>query len=354
MKAFWLGIETSCDDTSCGLVSENGEVLWEKRLSQDVYHQPFQGVVPEIASRWHLDHLFHLLTEVEPYLRSGGWQGIAVSNRPGLVGSLLVGVSVAQALGWVARKPVMGVNHVKAHMASLFLNDGTLRPVSPQERGLILVASGGHSHLFEWRGLESRPRLLVPCRDDAAGEVLDKLGVKVGVGFPAGAVWDQQALNHPQKNQGTLVRFWPQHTHFYSFSGLKSAFLRFWAQEPGVPLADRALQVMSHVLVWLMLPVLEKLNQEKYDFVGFCGGVSASQFWRWIVYESDWDWFWQRPGGDVLRSLAQKGKVIFPPARWSTDNGAMVALAGFWEQKWQSKPVPVLDVLPESELQDWS
>jgi N6-L-threonylcarbamoyladenine synthase len=190
-----LGIETSCDDTAVALVDSTGQVLASLNANQNTFHAPFGGVVPEVASRQHTEQLLPLLDQL---FRQAGvsWNevdGIAVTSRPGLIGSLLVGVVSAKTLALAKKKKLIGINHIEGHLLAPFLRDATYQP--PQGFGVPfigLAVSGGHTHLFLVEG-PGRARLIGKTRDDAAGEAFDKFAKVIGLGFPGGVRVDQES-----------------------------------------------------------------------------------------------------------------------------------------------------------------
>ncbi len=184
-----LGIETSCDETSCALLWGDQEVLSNVVSSQVEVHRPFGGVVPEVASRKHMEWILPVIREaLEKASRSlEQVEGIAVTRGPGLVGSLLIGLGVAKAIAYARGLPLVGVHHLAAHIAAAYLEDPGLRPPF-----VALVVSGGHTALYHVAG-EENFTLLGQTRDDAAGEAFDKVAKLLGLGYPGGPVIDQVA-----------------------------------------------------------------------------------------------------------------------------------------------------------------
>ncbi len=221
-----LAVETSCDDTSAAVLSEDGRVLSSFVSSQNDLHAPYGGVVPEIASR---QHLANLPGTVSAALAGAGVSendlgALAVTCGPGLQGSLLVGVSFAKAMSWALGVPLYGVNHVEAHLRSPWLEEPDLLYPS-----LGLVVSGGHSHVFFCKG----PRevtLVAATRDDAAGEALDKLGKRLRLPYPGGPVMDRLSVRgNPKAVPFSLPRM-SSGSADYSFSGIKTAALHHMNQ----------------------------------------------------------------------------------------------------------------------------
>lgn len=223
-----LGVETSCDDTSVAIVSEDAHVLANVVSSQIEEHAPYQGVVPELASRAHLQNITPVFRRAlaGAGLRLEDMSGIAVTRGPGLIGSLMVGINFAKALAYGSKLPLYGVNHIRGHVAALFLEFGEI-PLP----ALTLIVSGGHTHLFHVN-TERRLTLLTKSRDDAAGEAFDKLSKMLGLGFPGGALIDRLAAEgNPTAFPFSKPKF-GDGSHDYSFSGYKSAAGRHIERDP--------------------------------------------------------------------------------------------------------------------------
>lgn len=308
-----LGIETSCDETSVALVRDGTEVLANVICSQIDLHAKFGGIVPEVASRKHVELINPALDEAME--ESGvGWQdvdGIAVTHGPGLVGSLLIGVATAKALAYVYRVPIIAVNHLEGHIYSNFLTEDPIEfPV------LNLVVSGGHSDLILMEG-HARYRRLGRARDDAAGEAFDKVARALGLGFPGGPAIDRlsqqgnaQAVDFPKANLGGSYDF--------SFSGLKTAVFR---RIHGLDYPDRPVST-EDLAASFQRAVVEALVETTFraaeDFgartLCVAGGVAANQALR-----------------ATLTALAEELDlpIRIPPTILCTDNAAMIACAGY-------------------------
>ena len=218
-----LGIESSCDETAAAVVRDGRKVLSSVVFSQQDLHGVFRGIVPEIASREHLEKINEALARA--LKRSPRFDAIAVTAGPGLVGSLLVGKMAAQALAWVSGKPLAGVNHLEAHLFANLLEDRALKPPF-----IGLVASGGHTDLVEVLDF-GRYRVLGRTRDDAAGECFDKAANLLGLGYPGGPAIDRLAA----KGDPLAVPFprpYLEGTWDFSFSGLKTA-VAYYVKAPG-------------------------------------------------------------------------------------------------------------------------
>ncbi len=310
-----LGIETSCDETSCALLWGDRDVLSNVVSSQVEVHRPFGGVVPEIASRKHMEWILPVLREAleKAGRRLDQVDGIAVTQGPGLVGSLLIGLGVAKALAYARKIPLVGVHHLAAHIAAAYLEDPGFRPPF-----VALVVSGGHTALYHVTGEESFS-LLGQTRDDAAGEAFDKVARLLGLGYPGGPVIDQvaregdpKAFHFPRamsKTQGLD----------FSFSGLKSAVLNYLRESILPPLSPRALadlaasfqEAVVEVLVQKTIGAARICNVEKLIVAG---GVACNTRLREQM---------------TLRAEQQGLAVLFPRPSLCTDNGAMVARAAW-------------------------
>ncbi len=318
-----LGIETSCDETSVALLDRDGNVRVNLIASQIERHQPFGGVVPEIASREHLAHLFPL---VERALGDAGaeWsaiESIAVTAGPGLIGALLVGVAGAQGLAYGLGIPIVPVNHLEGHIYSPYLQkDGPATPLPA--RFLSLVISGGHSALYDVRGADVRQ--INRTRDDAIGETFDKVAKFIGLPYPGGP----QIEKHARQGTADPKRFPFPVPHFkeesldFSYSGIKSGAIRL-AREYGIrsdgdpaALADFCATFQDALFAQLfdrLESVWSRLEPPKPAEVAMAGGVAANGVLRERIAA------WGEQRGVLVR---------VPEKRYCTDNAAMIAFAG--------------------------
>lgn len=317
-----LAIETSCDDTSVAIVDTKGQVQVVVSASQDLQHEPYGGVVPEIASRNHSIALIPLIEEA--FKKSNHtWSdisGIAVTNRPGLIGALIVGLVTAKSLAQSKNLPVIGVNHLEGHLLAPFLKDASYAPPEDFNYPYVgLAISGGHTSLYLITGL-GQYEILGATKDDAAGECFDKFAKMAGLGFPGGVRVDQQAkLGDPKKYDFPRSMIHDD-TYDMSFSGLKSAGQR--AVEQLKAQGPEALQAslpdlcasFQEAIVDVLLAKLEKAAlAHKSKRVILTGGVSANS--RLRARAEEW---------------AQKKKLqlVVPPIRYCTDNAAMIGYVG--------------------------
>lgn len=314
-----LAIETSCDDTSAALVLKDGTVEGVVSAHQDLAHAPFGGIVPEIACR---NHTLNLLPLVEELFRQTGsdWEwvgGIAVTNRPGLIGSLIVGVATAKTLAQARGLPLVGVNHLEGHLQAPFLRDEKTSP--PADFGYPFVAlavSGGHTTLYfvpEW----GRYEVLGATQDDAAGEVFDKFAKMVGLGFPGGAQVDRLARSGDPAAFDFPRSFLKDDNALMSFSGLKSAAHRLLQSmtPEGIESrrADLCASFQEAVVDVLVAKLRHGVKATGCRRAVVTGGVSANSRLRERAGE------WARSEGIQL---------VIPPLKYCTDNAAMIGFAG--------------------------
>lgn len=318
-----LGIETSCDETSVALLERDGSVRVNLIASQIERHQPFGGVVPEIASREHLQHLFPLVERAlgDAHAEWKEIDSIAVTSGPGLIGALLVGVAGAQGLAYGLGVPIVPVNHLEGHIYSPYLRkEGSAIPLP--SRFLSLVISGGHSAIYDVRG--SSVRRINRTRDDAVGETFDKVAKFIGLPYPGGPQIEKHGKNgivDPKRFPFPVPQFKDESLDF-SYSGIKAGAIRL-AREHGVRadgdpqlLADFCATFQAALVAQLfdrLDSVWERLEAPKPTEVAVAGGVAANG----AVRERMEAWGGER--GVVVR---------LPEKRYCTDNAAMIAFAG--------------------------
>lgn len=318
-----LGIETSCDETSVALLDRDGSVRVNLIASQIERHQPFGGVVPEIASREHLQHLFPL---VERALggANAAWsdvESIAVTAGPGLIGALLVGVAGAQGLAYGLGVPIVPVNHLEGHIYSPYLQQAGASIPLP-DRFLGLVISGGHSAIYDVRGRDVRQ--INRTRDDAIGETFDKVAKFIGLPYPGGPQIEKHGrmgTSDPKRFPFPVPQFKDESLDF-SYSGIKAGAIRL-AREHGIrtdgdpqALADFCATFQDALIAQLfdrLDSVWSRLDQPRPLEVAMAGGVAANG----VLRERMMAWGSER--GVVVR---------LPEKRYCTDNAAMIAFAG--------------------------
>jgi N6-L-threonylcarbamoyladenine synthase len=300
-----LGIETSCDETAAAVVTWDGEIVASVVASQDELHAKYGGVVPEVASRRHLDLIAPVIEEV----LTDDIEAIAVTSRPGLIGALLVGVSAAKALAWARRLPLMPVNHLHGHIASLYL-----RPLDLQPPFTCLLASGGHTMLLD---VQERGgyTVLGTTLDDAAGEAFDKGARLLGLGYPGGREIDALAKHGDPTAYDFPVARVPGLD--FSFSGLKTALLYKVRDLPPQELDARRADLAASYQRAIVRALVERLEAAGGDRIAVVGGVAANS---------------------ALRAALPDAALA--PLALCTDNAAMIASAGRY-----TDPVPYPDYL---------
>ena len=314
-----LGIESSCDETAAALVTDSGEVLADVVASQVAMHGPYGGIVPELASRAHMQAIIPVIREAIAKLPGGfdSVDAIAVTQGPGLVGSLLVGVQVAKALAWSLGKPLVGVNHLDGHLLAVYLRRSNEDAVGagPEMPFVGLLVSGGHTALYR---VEARAEieLLAQTRDDAAGEAFDKAAKLLGLGYPGGPVIDRLAARGTADAVSFPLPMASRKTLEFSFSGLKTALARH-VQKQGVPadeqdLADLCASFQGVIVESLVRKSILACKREGVDRLVITGGVAANRGLRARAKEV---------------CDANGIRLFVPPPISCTDNAAMIAMA---------------------------
>ncbi|PZA08046.1 MULTISPECIES: tRNA (adenosine(37)-N6)-threonylcarbamoyltransferase complex transferase subunit TsaD [unclassified Meiothermus] len=317
-----LGIDTSCDDTGVGLVRD-GKVVANRVASQTLLHQKFGGVVPELASREHTQVIDGL---VELALSDAGigvsdLNLIAATRGPGLIGALLVGLSYAKGLALALGRPFVGIHHLEGHLYAALADHPEVEPPF-----LALLASGGHTHLFQVTAW-GEYALLGATRDDAAGEAFDKVARMLGLGYPGGPEIERLAREGDPRAVPFSVPLQDQIGYEFSFSGLKTAAQRF--VEKGYAKADIAAGFQRVVVEHLASVVMRAASDTGLSILLISGGVAANRA--------------------LQERFAEAGlRVLFPPRGLSTDNGAMIALAAWrrWKGEGDSLTIPAAAYLP--------
>ncbi len=328
-----LGVETSCDETSVGIVKDGREILSNIILSQEI-HEIYGGVVPEIASRIHITELVGITDRAldKAGVKLVDIDGLAVTHGPGLVGCLLVGLSFVKSVHLAKKIPFFGVNHLEGHIFAGKLDHKDLG--TPH---IALVASGGHSNLYlveDW----GRYKLLGATRDDAPGEAFDKVAKLLGLGYPGGPAIEDAAASGDK----TFVHFPRAHmgkeSFEFSFSGVKTA-VAIYLQEKNPEfiqqhLADLAASFQEAIVEILAIKAIKAADKLGIDRISVSGGVARNKRLRDIFEERK------------SRNL----KVFFPGPELCTDNGAMIAACGaFHLEKGETSDID-LDAIPHLEL----
>lgn len=306
-----MGIESSCDDTSVAVVEDGSVILSNVISSQIDPHARFGGVVPEIASRKHVESINPVISEAlrNANIDFSDIDAISVTNRPGLLGALLVGVTAAKSLAAVLDVPLVGVHHLAGHIAANFL-------VNPELEFpfICLVVSGGHSDLILVEG-HGKYKILGRTKDDAAGEAFDKSARVLGLGYPGGPVIDRIAKDgNPNAIHFTRAKL--ENSLDFSFSGLKTALIRFYREHGAeYSMPDIVASFQQAVVDMLVETTLRAVDQTGITRVALAGGVAAnSALQARMKYETD------------IRRL----DFSCPPPGLCTDNAAMIACAGYY------------------------
>lgn len=311
-----LAIESSCDETAASVVKNGRTVLSNIISSQIDLHTLFGGVVPEIASRKHIEKINQVIEEAltEAHMSLEEMTAIAVTYGPGLVGALLVGVAEAKALAYAAKKPLVGVHHIEGHVSANFIENPDLEPPF-----MCLIVSGGHTHLVIVKDY-GEFEILGRTRDDAAGEAFDKVARAVGLGYPGGPKVDKaakegnpHAIEFPRAKVG-------DNPYDFSFSGLKSAVLNYinhakmMGEEINVP--DLAASFQNAVVEVLVSRTIEAAKQHGYKCVAIAGGVASNSALR----------------AGMEKACKEAGIQFFHPSPiFCTDNAAMIGVAAYYE-----------------------
>ena len=328
-----LAIESSCDETAAAVVKNGREVLSNIIYSQIATHTMYGGVVPEIASRKHIEKINQV---VESALKEANMtleqvDAVGVTYGPGLVGPLLIGVSAAKALAWAADKPLIGVNHIEGHVAANFIASPELEPPF-----VCLIVSGGHTHLVVVEDYGTF-RILGRSRDDAAGEAFDKVARSVGLGYPGGPKIDAKAKEgNPDAIQFPQAKV-RESAYDFSFSGLKSAVLNYQnhAKMTGeeINVADLVASFQKAVVDVLVEHTVAAAHEYGFRQVAMAGGVASNSALR-----------------NAMKTRCEREgiKLFYPPPVLCTDNAAMIGSAAYYEYKagkrsgWDLNAVPGL------------
>ena len=332
-----LGIETSCDETAAAVVEDGRRIVASVVASQASHHASYGGVFPEVASRMHVEAISPVVSQALSRSHVGleAIDAIAVTRGPGLSGSLVVGLNMAKGMALGSGLPLIGVNHLEAHLYSIWLVENEPEPVFPL---LALIVSGGHTELVLMRdhGVFER---LGGTLDDAAGEAFDKVGRLLGLSYPGGPAIEQ-AASTGDPAAFRFPRAWLEGTWDFSFSGLKTAVLRevrsrqpdlraaVDAPRPGLPIADLAASFQAAAVDVLVGKTLAAAQQLSAKEVLVAGGVSASRALR-----------------QAFQARA-KLPVRVPPLALCTDNAAMTATVGHFHFLAGQRDALDIDVLP--------
>lgn len=303
-----LGIESSCDETSVSVVKNGREVLSNVINTQISIHELYGGVVPEIASRNHVENISPVMKEAlkEANIKMDDIDAVACTYGPGLVGALLVGVSYAKALSYAANKPLIGVNHIQGHIAANYITYKDLKPPF-----LTLLISGGNTQLVLVKDY-TEFEILGKTKDDAVGEAFDKIARVIGLGYPGGPKMDKLAKEGIPNIE--LPKVHVEGLNF-SFSGLKTAIINLHHKNPNINKADLAASFEKDVAEILLKNTKMAVKETKINKIALAGGVSANSYIR-----------------KAFKELEEKEniQVYYPELKLCTDNAAMIASAGYY------------------------
>ena len=321
-----LGIETSCDETAASVVVDGRRILSNVVATSLKDHQKFGGIIPEIASRRQIELIYLVVGQAlqESRLTFKNIDAIAVTKNPGLIGSLLVGISFARSLSYALNKPLIEVDHIQAHLYANFLNftapdKKTVAAKFSQLPAIGLVASGGHTSLYEIKDF-SQFKLLGQTRDDAAGEAFDKVARILDLGYPGGPVIDRLA----QKGQNNSIRFRGadiKNSFDFSFSGVKTAVLYHVQKEKKLTAQSKARIAYSFqesVVGALVEKCISACRQKKVATLLIGGGVAANSVLRMKLTQE---------------TRTENINLFMPPMPLCLDNAAMIAGLGYWRAK---------------------
>jgi N6-L-threonylcarbamoyladenine synthase len=317
-KQITLAIETSCDETSIAVIAEGREVLSNVVSSQILVHQAFGGVVPEIASRHHLDNINGVYAQAmeEAGLGLSEVDLIGVTYGPGLVGALLIGLATAKAMAFAGGKPLVGVHHIQGHISANYIEHPDLTPPF-----LALVVSGGHTHLIDVKGYNEY-EVLGRTRDDAAGEAFDKVARVLGLGYPGGPMIDRIAkTGNPHLIEFKRVLLERDSLDF-SFSGLKTGVLNYINTKKlkgeEIPVADVAASFQLAVIDVLVAKAMMAAARTGRSKLVLAGGVAANSLLRTML----------------LEACQKAGIALYcPSVELCTDNAAMIGCAAYYKNR---------------------
>ncbi len=331
-----LAIETSCDETSAAVVKNGREVLSNIISSQIDIHKKFGGVVPEVASRKHLESISlvidEALSEAGTSLRE--IDAVAVTCGPGLVGALLIGLSTAKAIAYSSNLPFIGVNHIEGHIAANYIEHKELEPPFT-----CLVASGGHSHIvnvIEYNKYE----ILGRTRDDAAGEAFDKIARALGLGYPGGPMIDKLAASGNSEAIGFPRAFLEEGSYDFSFSGLKSSALNYFNSKKmrgeEINSADIAASFQEAVVDVLSAKLIKAALYKKSKYAVLAGGVASNSRLR-----------------ELLKYRGEQAgiQVLYPSPILCTDNAAMIGCAAYYRYISGTRSDFTLNAMPNLTLE---
>lgn len=309
-----LSIESSCDETSIAVLKNGREVLANVVNTQIELHKKFGGVVPEVASRKHIENIDEVLDEAlkQANITLNDADHIAVTYGPGLAGALLVGLSYAKALAYTTDKPLVGVNHIEGHVNANYIAHKDLKPPF-----ITLIVSGGHTHLVEVKNY-GEYEILGRTRDDASGEAFDKIARAMELGYPGGPIIDRLS-KQGNKNAIDFPRAYLDDGYDFSFSGLKSAVLNYLnakkMKKEDIIVEDVCASFQEAVVEVLSNKAIKAAMEKGYNTIALAGGVACNSALREKITEL---------------GKTKNIDIKYPPIDLCTDNAAMIGCAGYY------------------------
>jgi len=315
-----LAIETSCDETSAAVIEDGRKVLSNIISSQIEFHKKYGGIVPEVASRKHIEVISPVVKEALEKAKAEfkDIDAVAVTYGPGLVGSLLVGICYAKAVAYALGKPLVGVNHLEGHLYANFLDHSD----PPKFPFITLIVSGGHTHLVLVKD-HGKYEILGRTRDDAAGEAYDKVARFLGLGFPGGPIIDKLAKEgNPKAIDFPRAMMSEEYGYDFSFSGIKTAVVNYVKKTRSSDLRTQITDIVASfqdaVVDTLVIKTIKAAKDKKIKTIVLAGGVSANSELRKRLKEG---------------SIKEGFTVHIPPISLCTDNAAMIGCAGYYRMK---------------------
>lgn len=330
-----LAIESSCDETAAAVIENGRNVLSNIISSQIEIHKQFGGVVPEVASRKHIENINDVIDEAlkEANVTQEDIDAIAVTYGPGLVGALLVGINYAKGLSFAWNKPLIGINHIEGHICANYIENKELEPPF-----ICLVASGGHTHLVYVKNYDEY-EVLGKTRDDAAGEAYDKVARAIGLGYPGGPLVDKIAKEGNKKAINFPRVTIDEDTLDFSFSGLKSAVLNYIhnmeQKNQEIKVEDVAASFQEAVVDVLVLKTIKAAKMKNCDVITLAGGVASNSRLREALQEE---------------CIKHNYKFSKPAPIFCTDNGAMIGVCGYYKYLKKQFSNSTLNAMPNLEF----
>lgn len=330
-----LAMETSCDETSCAVLKGGREVLSNVISSQIDIHKKFGGVVPEVASRKHIENINLIIQEAldEANVTFNDIDIIGVTQGPGLVGALLVGISSAKAISYALGKPLVGVNHIEGHVCANYISHKDLKPPFT-----ALIVSGGHTYLAQVNDYIDY-ELIGRTRDDAAGEAFDKVGRSLGLSYPGGPLIDELSkIGNPNAIDFPRIML-EKNSYDFSFSGLKTSVLNYINQSKQkgkeIVVKDVAASFQQAVIEVLVEKAIRLAKERGSDKIVMAGGVAANEGLRNLM-ES--------------KGKEEEIEILYPSRILCTDNAAMIGSAAYYNYIAGKRSDYHLNVIPNLEL----